>query len=68
MPEFDRETLYIIKLYSRCLRYSVLPYYGGIMDQPAWIMELFDVITGKKESYEKEQSERIEQEARVKKK
>lgn len=44
-------------LYSRCRANNVLPYAGGLLDQPAWIMDLFAVIDEVKAEYLKKKAE-----------
>jgi hypothetical protein len=44
MPDLKPRTAQLIALYQRCERYRCLPYPGSLLEQPAWIMRLFDVI------------------------
>ena len=55
MPDVAPDVRCILKLYSRCQKYHCLPYSGGVLEQPAWIMDLFGLIEGLKESHKQEQ-------------
>tara|TARA_Y100000310_G_scaffold345364_1_gene464160 strand:+ start:3213 stop:3401 length:189 start_codon:yes stop_codon:yes gene_type:complete len=46
----------IIVLYLRCKRWGCLPYPGALVDQPADVMEYFDII-----DIEKDEMDRIDQ-------
>lgn len=46
MPEVNGFTSMVINLHNRCQTYKTLPFPGGLMDQPSWIMRLFDAIDG----------------------
>ena len=66
MPEVARDVHYILKLYSRCQQYHCLPYAGGILNQPAWIMDLFSVIENRQAAHDKEAAEKQEMENALK--
>lgn len=34
----------LIGLYTRCRNWQALPFAGGVLDQPAWLMEALDLI------------------------
>jgi len=44
MPDVGTDVLAIMNLHARCRVNKSLPYSGGILEQPAYIMDLFDVI------------------------
>jgi hypothetical protein len=44
MPERDDAALSIINLRGTCRRSEVLPVAGALMEQPALLMECFDVV------------------------
>jgi hypothetical protein len=44
MPDQDAEALAVIELHAGCRRNGVLPCVGGFMDQPALLLDLFDLI------------------------
>lgn len=44
MPDMDMETASLLTLHGRCKRFRALPFPGSVMDQPALVMDLFDVI------------------------
>ena len=44
MPEYDKEAAHIIKIYQRSKSWNTLPFPGCLLEQPAYAMEMFDVI------------------------
>ncbi len=44
----------IVTLYGRCMRYRVLPFPGGLADQPERVMAFFDVIHAEVKAHERE--------------
>lgn len=57
---------FILRLHGRCRASGVLPYAGGVLAQPAWILELFDVVDGEQAAArsaraEEAQTERMRQ-------
>jgi len=48
----------LINLYSRCQARKSLPCGGGVLDQPAWIMDAFDVIDHTRTDFQRKESER----------
>ena len=44
MPSLTPDTMYVIGLYNKCRANKSLPRSGGVLDQPAWIMEMFATI------------------------
>jgi len=69
MPDVRKDVRYILDLYSRCRANRTLPYAGGILEQPAWIMDLFEVVDNIKAEYHEKQAqkERLESELEAKK-
>ena len=63
MPEVARDVHYILKLYNRCQQYHALPYAGGVLAQPAWIMDLFSVIEHRRNLYAQENQQQQQLEA-----
>ena len=68
MPDVRKDVSFILDLYARCRSNNALPYAGGILNQPAWIMDLFEVIDNVKASYRKEkgEAERVQAELEAK--
>lgn len=44
MPNVGPDVLAIMSLHARCKNSQALPFSGGVLDQPAYLMNLFDVI------------------------
>ena len=44
MPAISKDVDYILALFFKCEKYRSLPYPGGVLSQPAWLMHLFDTI------------------------
>jgi len=44
MPWVDKNTRAVILLWKRCRDRGALPEPGGLLDQPEYLMEMFDVI------------------------
>ena len=71
MPEVGNQELEIIRLFQRCKEYKVLPYSGGVLEQPAWILSCFDTIEETQRAYERKkeldsQREAVRQEQKEK--
>jgi hypothetical protein len=71
MPHVSEAELSIINLYQRCKNFNVLPFAGGILDQPEWILSLFDTIDGvinkvKNKKIEEEQGDLIKEKEKEK--
>ena len=67
MPETGADVLAIMNLHARCRANKCLPASGGLLDQPAHIMDMFDVIDEVQEKFHMKESERRrEAEARAK--
>jgi hypothetical protein len=64
MPHVAEDVNFILSLYSRCRSNGTLPYSCGILEQPSWLMDLFEVIDNVKAAYKKENEQT--QEARAK--
>ena len=45
MPAAGKDVQFILSLFFKCEKYRALPYPGGVLSQPAWIMNLFDTIS-----------------------
>lgn len=65
MPAVDKDVLHIMSIYNKCRNNNALPCAGGVLDQPAWIMGLFEVIDNQKSEFNKAQNERAEVEAKL---
>ena len=63
MPEPGQEALAIMNLRARCRTNHSLPTSGGILDQPAYLMDLFDVIDASEADYRRGEIGRAEDEA-----
>jgi hypothetical protein len=57
MPEMGKDVAAILRLYKLCRQNRALPYPGGVLDQPAWLMSAFDAIDAAKDSFLQEQQE-----------
>ena len=44
MPEPTVLDLELLKLWSRCKQFNALPAAGGLLDQPATLMDLMDLV------------------------
>lgn len=64
MPPPDARTSAVIGLYNLCRRSSSLPLPGGILQQPAELMELFQEIDTGVDRSRREQAERQDAETR----
>jgi len=42
-----------------CNNYHCLPYKGGLLDQPIYILESFNVIRGEKNRYERVRADKL---------
>lgn len=54
MPDVGKDVSSVLDLYAKCRNNGVLPYAGGLLDQPAWLMDLFGVIDDIKERHRRE--------------
>ena len=68
MPDVNNDVRYIMSLYARCQQYNCLPYAGGVLNQPAWIMDLFAVIENRQAAHDREAAEKQEMEAALSRK
>ena len=57
MPELKPRTSFIITLYNRCKKHRCLPYPGSLLEQPSWLMVLFDAIDAAVEDWKKKKDE-----------
>ena len=57
MPEVKGLAAEIIGLYERCKSLNALPGPGGVLEQPEWIMQAFDVIEDTKNSVRREKED-----------
>ena len=48
MPDIDAETNALIGLYERTKRFNALPFPGSLLEQPEWILRIFDLIESTK--------------------
>jgi hypothetical protein len=67
MPAIAKDVALVLRLYFRCERFRALPYAGGVLEQPGWIMDLFDVIEEQKEAQARVDAERAENERQARK-
>ena len=58
MPATSADVTYILDLYGKCRANNALPVAGGMLDQPATIMDLFDVIDNVKDKYQKAKADK----------
>jgi hypothetical protein len=63
MPEVKQDVLQIMSLRARCKENKSLPLAGGLLDQPAWLMDLFAVIDGRAAIYKQRKAEEERREA-----
>lgn len=45
MPEIGADVHAVLKMYERCKTWKCLPFEGSLMEQPAWAMDLLDVVS-----------------------
>ena len=62
MPDADPDVLAIMNLHARCRNSGSLPCSGGILDQPAYLMDLFDVVDAARAEFRDKAQERAESE------
>lgn len=62
MPDLDAETGVIIQLRNRCKQYRTLPTAGSMQDQPALLMDLFDIIDEQFATEQKKKADAVEME------
>jgi len=60
MPKVENDITVILRLYKLCRQNGALPYLGGVLDQPSWIMSAFDVIDSVKSDFVQAQRESAE--------
>lgn len=53
----------IMNLHARCRANGALPHSGGVLDQPAYLMSLFDVIDATRAQVQAKNSEREDDDA-----
>lgn len=52
MPAAGKKEMFILSLFFKCEKYKTLPYPGGVLSQPAWILRIFDCIEQVREQIE----------------
>ena len=65
MPDVGQDVLMIMSLHARCRASGSLPHAGGVLDQPAYLMGLFDVIDQTRADFRAGEAERAESAALV---
>lgn len=60
MPEVKSRTSFIINLFNRCKQFRCLPYPGSLLEQPSWIMDLFDSIESAINGWKRNKQEEAE--------
>lgn len=50
MPEVAVGEMEMLRLWSRCKAFGKLPFAGGILEQPAWVMDALDTVNSSVES------------------
>ena len=63
MPDVGPDVLAMMNLHARCRASGSLPHGGGVLDQPAYLMDLFDVIDGTRAEWKAQSADRAETEA-----
>ena len=63
MPEVGQDVLMIMNLHARCRANGALPHSGGVLDQPAYLMSLFDVIDATRAQVQDKNAERDDDDA-----
>lgn len=61
MPEVAPAEMELLRLWTRCKAFNRLPMAGGILEQPAWLMDAMDEIetTAQKVRAKAEEDERM---------
>lgn len=59
MPEIGEDVLAIMNLHARCRENKCLPHSGGLLDQDAYLMDLFDVIDSARDQFHRKERERM---------
>jgi len=50
MPKVENDDVAVLRLWGRCKSLKTLPLAGGILDQPEYLMEAFEVIEAARQS------------------
>ena len=62
----DPWTNWLINMESACKRYGTLPFIGGWLDQPLWVIDIFEEISNTQVLFEKRQMEEIDKKSNKK--
>lgn len=62
MPDTNARTMAELRLYSRCKASGKLPFAGGVLEQPEWVLRLFDDIEEAQADWKREKDEADEME------
>jgi hypothetical protein len=57
MPAVAKDVEFILSLFFKCEKYRALPYPGGVLSQPAWIMSLFATIDERRNAIQEEKAQ-----------
>lgn len=68
MAFVDFEVGTLVDLEDACNNYHVLPYNGGLLDQPQLLLEVFNVVRAEKERYKSAKAEKMLADAKSKNK
>ena len=63
MPDVGQDVIAIMNLHARCQASKSLPHAGGVLDQPAHLMGLFDVIDSTRADWKAGEDDRAQTEA-----
>ena len=63
MPDVGQDVMMIMSLHARCRANGSLPRGGGVLDQPAYLMSLFDVIDSTRAQVQDKNAERDDDDA-----
>jgi len=64
MPELHRDTAAILRLYNQTRAWNTLPCSGGLLDQPADVMEMLDVAESEAQRWRQKRIDDEESEMR----
>lgn len=59
MPDLTSDVSEILATFFRCRSNKCLPHEGGLLDQPAWLMDYFDVIDSAEAKYRHRKAEEL---------
>ncbi len=66
MPDLQGDVSAILSLHRRCRSAKALPFQGGTLEQPEWVLAAFDAIDGAIAAHRAKTSEDLEMDLKKK--